>query len=126
MAEPSATTAVGWAVAAGTMGAFFAFIGVSGEAVFWGLCGGLFGMSFAPPAGRVRSILMFPGAALASAKAGVLLSALWFDGRAGMAGGLALLCGIILHPAITALVQALPAIVSARLGSPTPPGNPPQ
>ncbi len=125
MAEPSATTAVGWAVAAGTMGAFFAFIGVSGEAVFWGLCGGLFGMSFAPPAGRLRSIAMFPAAALVAAKVGVLAAAHWFEGDRNMAGGLALLCGIILHPAITALVQALPAIVNARLGT-TPPGNTPQ
>ncbi len=124
MAEPtSTTTGVAWALAAGTLGAFFAGIGVSAETVFWGLCGGLFGMSFAPPAGRVRSILMFPGAALAAAKIGVLASVFWFDGKPGMAGGLALLCGIILHPAITAIVQALPSIISARLGGSQQTGN---
>ena len=117
MAEPtSTTTGVLWALAAGTLGAFFAAIGVSAEAVFWGLCGGLFGMSFAPPAGRVRSIAMFPAAALAAAKIGVLGAGYWFDGGKGMAGGLALFAGIVLHPAITAIVQAIPNIISARLG----------
>lgn len=116
MAEPtSATWGVGWAVAAGTLGAFFAAIGVSWVAVFWAVCGGLLGVSFAPVAGRLRSILMFPAGVLLAAKAGTL-GAVQFTLGGDWAGGLAAGAGIILHPAINAVVQALPAIVSARLG----------
>ena len=115
MTEPTTATAAGWAVAAGALGAFFTAIGVSWAAVFWGLCGGLLGLSFAPTAGRLRSILMFPASALLAAKAGALVALHWgWSGDAG--GGLAAGFAIILHPTIAAVVKALPAFVNRRMG----------
>jgi 4-amino-4-deoxy-L-arabinose transferase-like glycosyltransferase len=117
MAEPTTTTAsVGWAVAAGTLGAFFAAIGVSWVAVFWALMGGLIGVSFAPQTGRLRAMLMFPTSALLAAKAGTLGAVQFFAASSDWSGGLAAVSGIVLHPVISATVQAIPAIISARLG----------
>lgn len=117
MAEPTTTTtAAGWALAAGTLGAFFASIGVSWPLVFWGLVGGLFGLSFAPPAGRLRSMAMFPGSALLAAKGGAVVGAQYFAGNPDMAGALAAVGGIIAHPLIAASVKALPAAVGRITG----------
>lgn len=122
MAEPTTTaaTTTAWALAAGTLGAFFASIGVTWPLVFWGLVGGLFGLSFAPPAGRLRSMAMFPGSALLAAKAGAVCSAQWFAASADVAGALAAVGGIIAHPLIAASVRALPGVLSKYTGGAKP------
>lgn len=117
MAEPTTTTtSVAWALAAGTLGAFFAAIGISGAVAFWGLLGSLFGVSFAPSAGRFRSMAMFPASALVAAKFGTMASAQWFGGSGDYAGGLAVISGIMLHPAISAGVKLLPELGARMIG----------
>jgi hypothetical protein len=119
MAEPTTTTtAVGWAVAAGSMSAFFAAIGVPWSFVFWGFLGGLFGLSWAPQVGRVRSILMFPASAFLAGKIGLLAAAQSFSGSPDWAQGIAAIAGIIFHPAIGLFVSSLPTLAK-RLGVPT-------
>lgn len=119
MPEPTTTTTGAlWALAAGTVGAFLASIGVSWPLVFWGLVGGLFGVSFAPPAGRLRSMAMFPASALLAAMAGKLAAAHWFTASPDVASGLAALSGIMLHPTIAAGVKLVPAWVGRLTNTP--------
>lgn len=117
MAEPTTTgAAVGWAAASGLLAAFLAGIGITWPAVFWATVGGVIGATFAPQVGRLRAMLMFPASSLLAAKGGMVFGAMWFAGDAGYIGGLAGLGGIVFHPAITALVQALPSIINRRAG----------
>lgn len=117
MAEPASTTAaVGWAAATGLLAAFLAAIGVTWPAVFWAVVGGVIGATFAPQVGRLRSMLMFPAAALLAAKGGTLAALHWFAGDGGYIGGLAGLGGIVFHPAITALVARIPDVIKQRTG----------
>jgi hypothetical protein len=116
MTEPTTTTGVLWAVAAGTLATFFASIGVTWAVVFWALCGTLFASPVAAGIGRLRAIAMFPASVLLAAKAGGLISLHYFSGSADMAGGMAAVSGIILHPTISALVKGWPGFISRRLG----------
>jgi hypothetical protein len=113
MPEPTSTTAT--SLTAGTItgliGAFFNVIGVNWATVFWGMCGACFGQPGGAPAGRLRSIMTFPLSALASAKAGVAASAIWFSGDHSLAGAIAFIAGVVLHPTLAALAKAAPDIV---------------
>lgn len=124
MTEPTTTGTALIAVAAGTVAAFLTAIGVTWTAVFWGLCGGLLGVSFAPPAGRLRSMLMFPASGLLAAKAGGITSLALYGGSHDAAGAIAAVAGIILHPVIAAAIRSIPGFFSSRLGLPQPKDRP--
>lgn len=124
MTEPTTpTTAAAWAVATGALGAFFASIGVTWATVFWALCGTLLAAPMAATVGRLRAMAMFPASVLLAAKAGGLASLTYFAASADIAGGLAAVAGIILHPTISAVVKALPGAISRRLGDNAATGN---
>lgn len=116
MAEPTSTTATATTLTAGTItgliGTFFGVIGVNWATVFWGMCGACFGQPSGAPAGRLRSIMTFPLSALASAKAGVAASAIWFSGDHSLAGAIAFIAGVVLHPTLAALAKVAPDLVS--------------
>lgn len=124
MAEPTATTTGAlWAVAAGTMGAFFAAVGVPWQAVFFALLGALFGAPAAGNVGRLRAVAAFPASAMIAAKCGTLSAAQWFAGSVDWAGGLAIVWGIGLHPAIAIGLKLLPAYGARVAGVAAPPTN---
>jgi len=123
MAEPTTTTtAAGWAITAGLMAAFLSAIGVTWAVIFWAAFGAFVGAGFAPPAGRVRAMLMFPASTMLAAKAGIV-GAAW-AGPVGnlpahdLAQALAGLAGIGFHPLTAALVNTIPAWARQRAGVP--------
>lgn len=122
MTEPT-TTGIGWALVAGLIASFLAAIGVTWAHVFWAAAGAFVGAGWAPPAGRVRAILMFPVATLLAAKAGVI-GAAWLGPigtlpAAELAQAVGGLLGIVFHPLTAVLVQIAPALARNRLGIPT-------
>jgi len=126
MAEPTTTsTAAAWAVAAGLVSAFLASIGVSWPTLFFATLGSLVGSGFAPTAGRLRAVAMFPASSMLSAKAGIVAAA--YVGSIGAMTGEALAqaaagaIGVLFHPLVLALARALPAAASARIGAPPEP-----
>lgn len=124
MAEPTATTGAAWAIAAGLIASFLAAVGVTWVHVFWAAAGAFVGAGWAPPSGRVRSMLMFPVSTMLAAKAGIVCAA-WFGPIGGLSahdtsqafGGLA---GIAFHPLTAAFVAAIPAIARLRTGQQEP------
>lgn len=115
MAEPTSTSVGVLAViAAGTLSAFFSSLGVTWAIVFFALCGGLFGVSFAPKVGRVRAMAMFPASVLLSAKAGAVIAASFSLGE-NQAGGIAALVAILFYPLLTVLSGEAPEIVRSVL-----------
>lgn len=122
MAEPTLSTPAWAPWIVGLMAAFFAAIGVSWSAVFWGAAGAFFGAGLAPKTGRWRAIVGFPISVLLAAKAGIVWSA-WHGPIAGLspehaAEAAAALAGLVFHPAVAMLVKALPVLARVRLGLP--------
>lgn len=115
MAEPTSTSAGVLAIfAAGTLSAFFSGLGITWAIVFFAMCGGLFGVSFAPKVGRIRSIAMFPASVLLSAKAGAIIATQFGLGD-NTAGGIAAVVAILFYPMLTVLSGEAPEILRSVL-----------
>lgn len=122
MAEPTITTGALWAAATAALAGFFASIGVPWQAVLFAVLGALIGAPASGGLGRVRAMLAFPASALIAAKFGTLMAAYWFASNTEWAGGLAILWGIGLHPAVAVGLKLLPAF-GARVAGVAPPTN---
>jgi len=124
MAEPTTTTTgIVWALAAGTLGAFFASIGVTWAAVFWALCGVILAGPLAGAVGRWRAMAMFPASVMLAAKVGGLARIHYFAANPDMAGGLAAASGVVLHPTISVPVRRRPGLIARKLGLTTSPNE---
>lgn len=121
MAEPTLPASAWWPWVTGLVAAFLAAIGVSWAGLFWAMAGAFFGAGFAPPAGRLRAIAGFPLSVLLAAKAGVVWAA--WQGPLGnlspaeTAQAAAAVSGLIFHPAVAALVKAVPAFAERKGGA---------
>ena len=114
MAEPSSTSAAALGLSSGMVGAILLSLGISWPLLLWGVVGCVVGLSWAPAVGRIRAGALFFAAAMLSAKGGALMAAHMFSGSHETAQGLAAAMGIVFHPALTATVNALPAIIAKR------------
>ncbi len=111
-------------LAAGVGGAVLALLGVDAPTLTAALIGAVFGVSFAPPVGRLHAICLFLAAVCASAEAASVLGPLvsaWLPAITPPAAskGVALTVGVLLHPIIQALSVAAPGFIKAtaeRLG----------
>lgn len=117
MAEPvsPAASAVAAGLTSGLVGAILVPLGLTWPLVLWGACGCVVGLSWAPAVGRMRSAALFGAASLLSAKGGAVASAVMWSASVDAAQGAAAVLGIVFHPALTALVGALPAFIQKRL-----------
>lgn len=113
MAEPTVTAS--GAVAAGLGGLFFAAVGLEPQAIVWGLVGAVFGLSFAPKAGRAKAAIVFVAVAFAAALLGTWASEYWHHGGRMARNGWSMVLAAIFHPMLAALVQAVPAALHALL-----------
>lgn len=132
MAEPVSTQI---ALAAGASAAVVALLGVEPQALAWALVGSIFGAPLAPPAGRVRQLLVGFAVMLASALLGTV-TADWMGATSPRWRNAAcLVFGAIFHPLFAAVIATVPNIVATvlqtiatrRAGGTTPPTQqPPQ
>ena len=111
MSEPASTVATAAATSFGAM--VLAAIGVEPQALVWALVGAVFGVAWAPPAGRLRSMMVFIAVVLVCALGGTLASDMWHVGghtaRNLWSAGLA----AIFHPLLAAFIQAIPTLLQA-------------
>lgn len=121
MADP--TGAAPAAVGAGISALVVAMIGVEPQALVWGLVGAVFGVPFAPPSGRVRSVLVFLAVTAACALLGTWAAAHWHDGSRMARNAWAMGLGVVFHPLVAAAVQVVPTIVAALVRARTPGGQ---
>jgi hypothetical protein len=118
MAEPVVSPAASAAAAglsSGLIGALLVPLGLTWPLLLWAGLGCIVGLSWAPAVGRLRASALFGASAMLSAKGGAVASALWWAASVDAAQGSAAVLGIVFHPLLTALVGALPAIISKRL-----------
>jgi len=110
-------SAVATSVGTGFGAIIIAAIGIEPQALVWALVGAVFGIAWAPPAGRLRSMMVFAAVVMVCALAGTLVSDNWHAGshtaRNLWAAGLA----AVFHPLLAALVQAVPTLVQAFVRS---------
>jgi hypothetical protein len=106
MTEP--TTA---ALASGISAAVLTLIGVDVQVLFWAFIGASVGLSWAAKTGPYRATALFVCVVLGAALLGSLVSALWFSGSVLVRNSSALAIGIAAHPALSAVMSSLPAIV---------------
>jgi hypothetical protein len=90
---------------------------VEPQALVWALVGAIFGLGFAPPAGRVRALLVFVAVVLACALIGTWASEVWFGGAPMARNACAMCAAALFHPVLAAVVQAVPAILQAILNA---------
>lgn len=105
--------AAAWGVGAFTA----AYFGVEPQALVWALVGAVFGLSFAPPAGRVRALLVFVAVVLACALLGTWAAHTWFGDAPMARNGCAMAAAALFHPALATIVQAVPAVLRAVLNA---------
>lgn len=113
MTEPTTAGAVLGALGAGGVAGLFAALGLAPAPLFWALVGCTLGLSFAAPAGRLRTAAVYLCAVLACAQLAHVLAARHFDGEAMVANGAALVLGIVFHPLMLAAVNAVPTMARA-------------
>lgn len=92
---------------------FVAFVGVEPQALIWGIVGAVIGLTFAPPTGRVRAAMVFGAVAFASAALGTWASEYWHGGSHVARNAWAMVIATVFHPLFAAVVQAVPAAVTA-------------
>lgn len=127
MAEPVSTPLV---LAAGASAAVVALLGVEPQALAWAMVGAIFGAPLAPPAGRMRQVLVFVGVMLASALLGTVAADWAGTTSVRWRNAWCLVFGGVFHPLSSAVVAAVPNIVAtllhafaARRGAGAPPGQ---
>ncbi len=113
MSDHAASGAVAGSISSGIVGAL-AVLGVPWDLLVWGVVGSIFGLSWAPEAGRLRAIFLFACSALSSAKFGVALSAWLFKSNPDIAGAIACGLGIVMHPLLAAIVESIPAYIKSK------------
>lgn len=121
VAEPTVSASAWWPWVTGLVAAFLTAIGVSWAGLFWATAGAFFGAGLAEKTGRVRAILGFPLSVLLAAKAGVVWAA-WNGPVGSLSAGetaqaAAAVSGLVFHPAVAALVKAVPAFAARRGGA---------
>lgn len=112
MSEPTTLGTTG-AAAAGAL--FVALIGIEPQALVWSLVGAVFGLSFAPPSGRMRAALVFLAVALASALLGTWAADYLHAGSRIARNAWSLGIASAFHPLLAAFVQAVPAALQALI-----------
>lgn len=113
MADP--TVPVATAAAAGLGAAFVTWVGLEPQALVWGLVGAIFGVPLAPPAGRWRTVAVFLAVVCACAMLGTWAAEHFHGGSRMARNGWAMVLAAVFHPALAALVQAVPAVLQAFL-----------
>ncbi len=104
----------------GTMGALLAKLDISASLLVLAACGCYIGLPFARPMGAGRAVLVFAGSSLICAKAGAVLGAAvvihWpaMAAAGDIAGLIATGLGLMFHPLLSGLAQALPSYLSRR------------
>lgn len=109
MADP--TSGVVPAVVAGFGAFILSAIGVEPQPLFWALIGAVFGMSFAPEAGRLRAVAVFVASIFASALLGSWL-AHYIEATGYARNSMALIVAALFHPLLSATVSQVPAFVA--------------
>lgn len=110
---PDPTGAASAAVGAGVGAVFVAVIGVEPQVLVWSFVGAVFGVPFAPPAGRMRSILVFLSTVMACALLGSWAAENWHAGSHRARDAWAMGLGVVFHPLLATLVQMVPSVVQA-------------
>lgn len=130
MPEPVSTPL---AIAAGASAAVVALLGVEPQTLAWALVGSIFGAPLAPPAGRVRQLLVGFAVMLASALLGTVFADWMGTTSPRWRNAFCLVFGGIFHPLFAAVVATLPNIVASvlqavatRRAGVQPPQQPPQ
>lgn len=104
------------ALGAGGVATLFSAFGLQPQPLFWALVGSTLGLSFAAPAGRLRTAAVYVCAVLACAQLGHLAADLYFDRSPLVANSAALMLAIAFHPLMLAAVNAVPVVVQAASG----------
>lgn len=121
MAEVTSATAAATAAGAGAF--FLAAIDLHPSLLLFGIVGAIVGLTWAPPQqNRHRAILLLIATAFVSASFGAWIGEWKFPGSLHAAKALAAAFGAVLHPALSALIAALPGLWSAftqRIGGKT-------
>lgn len=112
MPEPISTPL---ALAAGASALIVALLGVEPQALAWAMVGAIFGAPLAPPAGRVRQVLVFAGVMLASALLGTVAADWAGTTSPRWRNAWCLVLGGIFHPLSAAVVAAVPSVVNTLL-----------
>jgi hypothetical protein len=117
MADAATTTATSAVFAGGTTAAL-AVLGVEPQALAWAMVGAIFGAPLAPPAGRVRQVLVFLAVILACALLGTVAAE--YFGHAASPRWRNAWCMALagfFHPVTAVLVKAVPPLVGNILAS---------
>jgi uncharacterized membrane protein len=98
----------------GGFGAFiFSSLGVAPAVLFWAMVGASLGVSFAAPASRARSVVVFIAAALACSLFGSWIALHYLSADSQNMAACAL--GIFFHPLLNAGITNLPRLVELAL-----------
>lgn len=111
-----AATPVAAAVIAGGGTMVLALLGVEPQALAWAAVGAIFGAPLAPPAGRVRQVLVFVGVILACALLGTVVAESFaaFGSTRWRNAWCVILAGLF-HPLSARLVKVVPDLVASVL-----------
>jgi hypothetical protein len=115
----SMTATVAGSAAAGAGAALVAQLGLEPQAMFWAFIGAGLGATFAKEAPKFRAALVFSCVVFASSLFGAYASLRWGDGTQIEKNAIACTVALFFHPAVTAIVEALPSLLSglaSRLG----------
>lgn len=88
-----------------------ALLGVEPQALAWAMVGAIFGAPLAPPAGRVRQVLVFVGVILACALLGTVAAEFFGHTAPRWRNAWCLAFGGVFHPLAAAFVKAVPQLV---------------
>lgn len=133
MAEPTSASTI--AIAAMASALVVEMLGVEPQTLAWSMVGAIFGSSLAPPAGRLRQVLVFGGVVLASSLLGsVVAEALghssmrWRNVWCFIFGGLFHVIAAVVVTEVPGIVRAILQLLLTRRGVPAdapPPAAPP-
>lgn len=91
-------------------------LGIEPRALAWAMVGGVFGAQLAPPAGRIRQVLVFAASSCICALGGTAAAVEWHKASATLRDVWAAGLAFAFHPLTTKLVTVVPEAVATMVG----------